>query len=352
MLAIHEADNQSNWNEFLCSQERTQLLQSYEWGELQKKLNHKITRLAFYNSEQKMNGCGLFIQQSLPLSKSYLYCPRGVILNENLNESSWNELLQYITKLDIAPKAIFLRFDPSLNMPTVDNGYVVASTQPASELFVKLNISESNLLNHMSSKARYNINLSQRHNISVITSNEPLENLDIFYKLILSSGQRNKFRIYTKKYYGQIIQTLTNNKNKYGTDLKMFVAQQNKNILATALIAFFGDTATYLHGGFDFSKRNLMAPYLLHWEIMKHSKNLSYKYYNFGGVSKNTPNHELKLQSLTKFKTGFVSLNQGEQNTGLSIDYPPSFDIIYNKYWYNIYKLVRPINKVFQRMTH
>jgi lipid II:glycine glycyltransferase (peptidoglycan interpeptide bridge formation enzyme) len=67
-----------------------------------------------------------------------------------------------------------------------------------------------------------------------------------------------------------------------------------------------------------------MAPHLLHWEIIRQAKQLGYHFYDFWGID------EKKWPGLTRFKKGFG---------GKIIEYPGTFDLVFNKFWYQLYRL-------------
>jgi lipid II:glycine glycyltransferase (peptidoglycan interpeptide bridge formation enzyme) len=59
--------------------------------------------------------------------------------------------------------------------------------------------------------------------------------------------------------------------------------------LATALVVYCGERATYFYGGSHDADRHVMAPYLLHFEIMRTAKGLGHIWYDLWGVA---PPHE------------------------------------------------------------
>ena len=70
----------------------------------------------------------------------------------------------------------------------------------------------------------------------------------------------------------------------------------------------------------------MMAPYYLHWELIKVAKKYGLNNYDFWGIdAKRDP-------GVTRFK-----LNWG----GQTIEYPGSFDLPVSKFWYLVYKLLR-----------
>src|SRR5208337_5359707 len=85
----------------------------------------------------------------------------------------------------------------------------------------------------------------------------------------------------------------------------VFFAEYQGTRLATALVVYFADTATYYYGGSRAIHRNVMAPYLLHFEIMRKAKALGCRYYDLHGVTPSgAPDDGLKDISVFKRKLG------------------------------------------------
>ena len=108
--------------------------------------------------------------------------------------------------------------------------------------------------------------------------------------------------------------------------VKFFGIVHDDNIIASGLYYTFGETATDLHGGSDYTHRALMAPYMLHWEAIKYFKSLGLKRYDFWGID------EEKWPGVTRFKTRFG----GEVK-----DYPGAYVKILKPFWFNVYKVAK-----------
>ncbi len=114
--------------------------------------------------------------------------------------------------------------------------------------------------------------------------------------------------------------------------IKLFIAEYKKKPIAANIVSFFGDTAVYMHGASGADHRNVMAPYLLQWHAIKLGKQVGCKYYDFYGID------EKKWPGVTRFKRGFG---------GRAVNYPGTFDLIFDSSWYNIYKMVRRVRRTF-----
>lgn len=312
-------NNKSKLNDFVKSQSNNQFLQSWEWGEFQKKAGNKIFRLCVLDKD-KLIGAATIIKKSLPLGQSYFYAPRGpIVSNQSLNDDVcliFDFLLDEILKLVKKEKAIFFRFEPQFNIQC-SKKFKIQKTddvQPSQTIVLDLYKSEEELLKNMHSKTRYNIRLSGKKGVKVIEARP--DQFDEFWRLMNETCKRDGFSLHPKKYYKQIL----NNQNK------LFLAKYNSKIIAAAIINFFGNTVTYLHGASSNEYRNVMAPYLLQWHIIQLAKKNNYKHYDFYGIN------EIKWPGVTRFKKGFARKE---------IKYPGTFDLIINKNLYYIYRTIR-----------
>ena len=110
----------------------------------------------------------------------------------------------------------------------------------------------------------------------------------------------------------------------------VFFAEYQGMRLATALVMYFGRTATYYQGGSRISNRNVMAPYLLHFEIMRRAKTLGYQCYDFFGI---TPEGEPRdgWTDISVFKRKFG---------GQELRLVPTLDYIYDSAAYEEWKAI------------
>jgi lipid II:glycine glycyltransferase (peptidoglycan interpeptide bridge formation enzyme) len=102
--------------------------------------------------------------------------------------------------------------------------------------------------------------------------------------------------------------------------------------VAAALIAQFGDTATYLHGASSSRHKETMAPYLLHWTAIREAKAAGLKRYDFWGVAPENADEKHPWFGITRFKLGFG---------GERISYVGAWDMPNSRFWYGAYRLAR-----------
>jgi lipid II:glycine glycyltransferase (peptidoglycan interpeptide bridge formation enzyme) len=333
-MSVKEIQDKNLWNNFVGSQRRSQFLQSWEWGEFQKSIGRSIWRFGIERNGKLAAVC-LLVKHDLPMGKSYFYSPRGPVVDQAYGVKEYEELLEKlinkITELANDNNAIFLRIEPPIEKPSEINlaklGFVAGQTiQPPDTVILNLKKPEDELLSEMHQKTRYNIRLSQKKEVKIIISNE--KDFDTFYELIKETSKREKIVCFPKKYYQKMIKAFRE-ENK----IKIFSGHCQGKILVSNLIIFFGDMATYNHGGSSNDFRNLMSPHLVQWESILEAKKLGFDYYDLRGIAPtDEPNH--KWAGITRFKKGFG---------GEIIHYIGAYDLIFSSFWYQMYSLAKKI---------
>ncbi|MFA6106068.1 MAG: peptidoglycan bridge formation glycyltransferase FemA/FemB family protein [Patescibacteria group bacterium] len=332
-------------NDLVGSDPSARFLQSWEWGEFQEKVGFKVFRLAA-EEDGKLIAAATLIKKPFFFGKSYFYCPRGPIINFQFpclagRQAISNSQLFFneVKKLADKENCIFLRFEPETKLKVEDcpedSGLKIEKSldvQPSKTIILDLLQSEDELLKNMHPKTRYNIRLAEKKGVKIREA-EPKEFND-FWCLLDDTCERDGFRAHEDKYYDKMLSLGYNRKKggKTSLNIKLFFAVYNSRVIAANIAGFFGDTATYIHGASGNEFRNVMAPYLLQWETIKLAKRLGYRYYDFYGID------EKKWPGVTRFKRGFG---------GREMDYPGTFDMIFDGTWYYAYKTFRKLRRMF-----
>jgi len=319
--------NKEQLNGFVGSQEMSQILQSWQWGEFQTTVGGKIIRLGVESEKGELLAVTTLIKKLLPMGKSYFFCPRGPVAAESIKLKSILEFLfKEIQKIAFEEKVMFLRFEPTFNFQLSTFNFQLFKTldvEPSKTLILDLKKSESELLNDMRQKTRYNIKLAEKKGVELVVAG--VNRFEDFWQLSNQTSERDNFRLHGREYYYQMIKTNSN-------VIKLFFIEYKKRFIATGIFSFFGNTAVYLHGASANFDRNVMAPFFLHWQCIKLAKRQGCCYYDFNGID------ETKWQGVTRFKKGF---------NGNIIDYPGTFDLIFDPCWYSIYKMIRKVRRTF-----
>ena len=274
---------------------RPSFLQSHGWEAFQRSLGKEVYR-----------GEGLLIKQTIGLGMHYWYGGRGVA-----------------TK---APDdAVFLRLDLPEEQPIKNLVVAPHDVQPRTSIILDLTKPEDVLLAEMHQKTRYNIRVAERRGVTVAFHG--VEALETFWQLLEATTGRNAFRGHGKMYYQKMLGELAD------AELKIFlaIASVDGKSAAAALMVDYAGTRTYLHGASDYHLREAMAPYALHWHLIKDAKAKGIVAYDFWGIAP-TDDPKEKLAGVTRFKKGWG---------GEIVHYPKTQDLILRPWKYRIYRLAR-----------
>lgn len=299
----------------------SRFLQSWEWGEFQQQVGFGVKRVGLEKDGQLIVVATL-IKKNLFFGRSYWYCPHGPIVNHKSRMKNYELLFKEIIKIAKKEKVIFLRFEPAESIH--NSQFMIHNStdiQPSQTLILNLEKKEEEILNDMHQKTRYNIRLAKKKGVKIREGEE--KDFETWWKIMNATSGRDKFRLHNKEYYRKMIKL---------KNIKLYLAEYKDEIIAGNIISFFGDTATYLHGASANEYRNVMAPYFLQWHVIGEAKKKGCNYYDFFGISKE------KWPGVTRFKKGFG---------GKEINYPGTFDLVFNKFNYNIYKFLRKIRRMF-----
>jgi lipid II:glycine glycyltransferase (peptidoglycan interpeptide bridge formation enzyme) len=335
-MKLIEITDKNKWNEFVGAQPRAEFLQSFEWGEFQKKVEGKIMRFGVEENGELVAAVTL-VEKSLPLGMKYFYAPRGPITISDLRfpiSDLYNFLFLEIKKIAKKEKFIFLRFEPKEQSQTLNLKFQISKSidiQVGKTIILDLALSEEDLLKKMHQKTRYNIRLAEKKGVKIREAG--IGEFEKFWSLMSDTVNRDGFRLHSKNYYEKMLSLGGNFSKLFFGFVPSSLGEGgglNGEIICAGIFCFFGDTAVYLHGASSSKNREVMAPHLLQWELIKKAKALGCKYYDFSGID------EKKYPGVTRFKRGF---------SGVEVNYPGTFDVIFNKTKYKIYNFLRIIRR-------
>lgn len=299
-------------------------LQTNEWAEFQESLGRSV----WVVDTGKISA--LIIRHDLSFGKNYLYIPYGPLISfDHIRSGLRDEVNGFIQKIkDLAKKekAMFVKLEPKSDVVMeliYRRGFKRSkkNLQPQRTMVVDLKRSEPELSSAMHNKTRYNVNLALKKNMDFEESND----VDAFWKLLKKTSEKDKFSPHSKKYYEKFLEFF-----KSGKDIKtklILVSHEGKP-MAGAMLLLYENTAHYLHGAMDRKYKAMMAPHLMHWEIIMWAKSRGYEYYDLWGIDAQ------KWPGVTRFKLGWG---------GKVVEYPGSFDLPISKFWYFMYRIFQKV---------
>jgi peptidoglycan pentaglycine glycine transferase (the first glycine) len=326
------------YNRFVSGCETGSFLQSWEWGEWQEKLGRKAWRFVLKEGDKIIAAIQL-IRMPLFFGKYYLYAPYGPVSDLNQKNESFECLQQAIKKkfldalfIRIEPKGFSLIFNPQLLKKT-------ANIQPSKTLLVDLTKSEQLLLEEMHPKTRYNIKVAQKHGVDIKDEFSVSVGHGLFFeetlRLIIETSTRQKFNTFPSDYYKEMVDFFAFYKDS-DTRLHIYKAVYDNQLLNVGIFIDFGFVRTFLFGGSSVLNKNVMAPYLMHYQAMLDAKKMGYKIYDFWGLETSGG----QLPGFVRFKIGFAPLEESEKS------YAGAYDIIQKQNWYRLYTAARKIRKL------
>lgn len=266
-----------SWDGFVLRQSPGALFQSWEWGEVEKKLGHKVWRMEWPGALAQV--------VKVPARRgTFLHVRHGPVFSD---EKVLPNILDDLAALARKERAWFVRISPQVKeLPPLGLKNAPIHAMDAEICWVlDLTQSEEALLMGMRKTTRYEIKHASGVKI------EKTKDLNRFLKLYNATSQRQRFVGHTG--IREEFETL---------DTTLYVASHQGVDLAAAIIVYFGDEAIYHHGASVPSK--IPASYLLQWEAIREAKKRGMKVYNFWGIAPDErKNHP--WWGLTAFKMGF-----------------------------------------------
>jgi len=336
-MEIREINNKESWEGFLLRCNEKTFLDSWNWGEFQKRKGERIWRFGIYNNEQLIS-VALVIKVKARRG-TFLFVPHGPVIESRIEVQKLGVLETLTNKLkEIAKqeKAHFIRITPIWEKSKQnsdffeDLAFIPAPIHIHPEVTWEIDIrqSEEELLMGMRKTTRYLIRQAQKNADIEIVKTQNIEDLKKFNEIYCSTATRHKFVPFSLKY-------IQNQFSSFSPDnqILMFLGKYKNEVVSSAIIVFWQNIGFYHHGA-SLSKYNkIPVSYLLQWEAIKEAKQRGCEKYNFWGIAPDD-NKNHPWTGLSLFKKGFG---------GYRRDYVQTQDLPLSKIYYLI---TRPFEKI------
>lgn len=324
------------WNEWVLARGGS-FLQSWEWGAFQERLGKNIRRFAFPKWR------GLMLTTTLPLGLSYGYMPYGPVLARPDDFSSWKSFLNDAESVCAKERIIFLRIEPRGAPPIPAErealrgfmrrlGYrKTAQVQPEITAFIDLRRPAEELLRVMEHETRYAIRAADRRGVRIkrCASREEKERaFPLFVELVTDTSARHGLRTYGESYYRALLEL--DPPSALSTEL--LIAYVGGDAAASALIAYFGGSATYLYAASRAGFGRYNAPSRLVWEAMRIAKERGASMFDLWGIS----HTDERWRGVTAFKQSFG---------GEDVCYAGTWDFPLRRNWYYFYRMAKRLRR-------
>ncbi len=310
-ITIQEIVDREQWNGFLTRQPRGHLLQSYEWGELNKYLGGKIYRLGALDGEDLVGTMQLTVTPvPLPgLRLNWLYSARGPAV-EQQDPYILAQLVEYSHEIARQERAVVLRLEPNIadDDPDMDRWLATyyklgfrsnpTSVHGRRAWVLDIRPSSEDLLAEFRPTWRRNVRIAERKEV-VIREATSKADLDAYYELLKITSERDAFFIHSKDYHQEIVRQFA------GTgDLVVYLAEHEGEAIAAKMLVRFGDWCWEMFGASANVKRDLRATFLLQYRSMQWAQSRGCSYFDFRTIPQILEPGE-EMWGVYEFKRGF-----------------------------------------------
>jgi lipid II:glycine glycyltransferase (peptidoglycan interpeptide bridge formation enzyme) len=325
------------WDKFVLNSSYGSIHQISDWKNFQEHIPGRGEVRAFgVKKKSKICATVLCVKMETGIAGTYWwYSPRGPVFDPQRESETGNFLLQETEKKLRETEGLFWRIDPYFSEKQVadlemKNFFLsVQQYQPTDTLEIDLRKKDDQIRTEMKRKGRYNITFARKKGVKIIAlcgeKITPKDRED-FWKLTTETTSRDNFSGHEKQYYDRFLTYLKN----YAV---LFFAEYDQQRIAAAISTFCGKKAIYYFGSSTSnpSFRNLMAPYLLQWEMIQYAKKRGCLSYDFLGIApENSSHHPYAGISAFKWKFG------GARRT-----YASGREKAFRPFWYVLYRLAK-----------
>lgn len=308
-------------------------VQTWDWGDFQISQGHTVYRLGVFDKSKMVQAYSVSFHK-IPKTKYSI----GTILRGPKVD---NQMIETVTKIAKVQNAVFVKFEPNVITKTfnkdgqetklpvnMDFDNLVVSPKVAfypNSYIVDLTKTEDELLAQMHPKTRYNIRVANRYGV-VVEEKSTDAGFETYLDLIFDTTQRQGFYLHTRKYHRDQWQIL----KKTGMAHVMHASYQGK-VLSAFMIFTLKDKLFYPYGASLNINREVMAPTLLMWEVIKMGKKLGCKTFDmWGSLGPNAKETE-NGYGFHRFKQGYG---------GQLVEFVGTYDLVINPVLYKIYNYI------------
>ncbi len=285
------------WNRFVETQNPWSFFQSWEWGEVHRKIDNEIIRWGFYDRGNLIGIAQIILIKAK--RGTFLHIRHGPVFLKN-DHQHWTLFLEKIRSLGKERGCDFVRVSPMLENSLENQKFLMTlgfNSSPIHRMdgencwILDLGKNEEEILAGMRKTTRYLIRHAERAGVEISQSIEIDRFLPLYtqtakrHEFVPHQGIREEFALFSKA------------KKAY-----LLLAKQGDELLAASLFIRFASQLIYHHSASIPSRTG--ATHLLQWHAIKLAKKLGLQYYNFWGIAPITAKRH-PWRGITLFKQGF-----------------------------------------------
>jgi len=310
-ITIQEITDRAQWNGFLTGQPRGHLLQSYEWGELNRYLGGRMYRLGALENGRVI-GAMMLTVSPVPapgLRFNWLYCSRGPTV-ACPDSPALAALIESVQGIARAEHAVVLRLEPNIadDDPHMDE-WIAAyhklgfQTNPHAvhgrrSWVLDIRPDAEQLLANFKMTWRQNVRIAERKGV-VIREAANAADFDAYYELLKITSERDAFFIHNREYHREILRQFADQ-----GDAVLYLAEHEGEALAAKMLIRFGEWCWDMFGASSNNKRNLKPNYLLQYRCIQWAKARGCSYFDFRTIPEILEPGE-EMWGVYEYKQGF-----------------------------------------------
>lgn len=299
-INIREIQDREIWDSFMQGYGKISLFQSYEWGEVQKRMRVNVYRYGIFSEKILLGVFQVAVMKSR--RGTFLHVRHGPVMSEQ-SQDLWQAFVLFMKDMGTKEHAQFFRVNPMIPDSETNRNILrdfgfrpspIHAMDAEYCLVLDITKSEEELLSSMRKTTRYEIRKAESLGVQV-HQYEDKKHIDHFFDLykktalrhefVPHSGIREEFDVFSKD--GKAV---------------YFEVMHDNEPLAGAIILFYMGQAIYHHGASIPSK--IPAAYAIQWEAIREAKRRGCSRYNFWGIApEEKKNHPWR--GITAFKYGF-----------------------------------------------
>lgn len=301
-------------------------LQAYEWGEFRKLTGVKVVRKGVFAGKKLILPIQTTIHSIPKTSLKIGYFPKGTVPDE--------VQLKILKQIGEKNNCVYIKLEPNMEKGNacqeIDMFLKDRGCQNGRPLFTKytfeldLRPAEAELLKNMHHKTRYNIRLAERKGVKIVVDNT-IKGFQLFKKLLFEETvKRQGFFAHSPQYFEQLWQVL-----KPAGMVQILRAEYQNKTLSVFMVFVFNNKIYYPYGASTREFKELMAPNLLMWEVIKLGKKLDCTALDMWGALGPKADKNDPWFGFHRFKQGYG---------GRLVEFIGSYDLVLKP---NLYRLFR-----------
>jgi len=309
-------EDRALWNRFVAASATGHLTQTYEWPENSgEAAGTGSLRAGVVENGQLVAAILLVRSKASGLRAPFFYAPRGPVCDDPSSPAL--PLLIAFARREARKRGGFLiRAEPNVEQsdpvwpgvlrrlgfrPTTHTIYLRGAW------VTDLRPDEDALLANMMTTWRQNIRAGGRKGLTVRLGAGEAD-LDAFYKLLVETGERDKFYVYPKALFRDMLEhySAETAARDATAQMALLLAEHEGTPIAASTVAVLGTWSWNLHSGSSGQPeyRKLRPNYLLQWECMRWARAHGAEYYDWRTIPDVLKPGE-ELYGVYEFKRGF-----------------------------------------------